>query len=80
MIQSAAKTGAVVTAENGSIINGLGSAVAECLCEKCPVVMRRVGVRDHFGEVGFTDYLQEKYGLKAADIVKAAKAAVSQKK
>ncbi|MBA4700363.1 MAG: transketolase family protein [Ruminococcus sp.] len=72
VIQSARKTGAVITAENGSIINGLGAAVAECLGENCPTVMKRVGVRDHFGEVGFTDYLQEKYGLKAKNIAEAA--------
>ncbi|SCP97953.1 transketolase family protein [Anaerobium acetethylicum] len=73
IIKSAKKTGAVVTAENGSIINGLGSAVAECISENCPTIMERVGVKDHFGEVGLTEYLKEKYGLKASDIVKAAK-------
>ncbi len=79
VIRSAKKTGAVVTAENGSIINGLGSAVAECLGESCPTVMRRVGVKDRFGEVGFTDYLKEKLGLTAAHIVRAAKESIAQK-
>lgn len=80
VIQSARKTGAVITAENGSIINGLGAAIAECLGENLPTLMKRVGVRDHFGEVGFTDYLQEKYGLKAKDIVEAAREVTRAKK
>lgn len=80
VIQSARKTGAVITAENGSIINGLGAAVAECLGENCPTIMKRVGVRDHFGEVGFTDYLQEKYGLKAKNIAEAAREVTGLKK
>lgn len=79
VIASAKKTGAVVTAENGSIINGLGGAVAECLGENCPTIMERVGVMDHFGEVGSTDYLQEKYGLKAINIVRAARNVVYKK-
>lgn len=69
---SAMKTGAVVTAENASVIGGLGSAAAECLGENCPVPLRRIGVRDCFGEVGLTDYLKEKFGLTAKEIVRAA--------
>ena len=72
VLASAAKTGAVVTAENHSILNALGSAVAEVLAEDCPAPLTRVGVKDHFGEVGLTPFLQEKYGLTARDIVKAA--------
>lgn len=72
ILESAKKTGALVTAENGSIINGLGSAVAELLGENLPTPMQRVGVKDHFGEVGSTEFLKEKYGLKAKDIVNAA--------
>ena len=72
ILESARKTGALVTAENGSIINGLGSAVAELLGENLPTPMQRVGVKDHFGEVGSTEFLKEKYGLKAKDIVNAA--------
>ena len=52
VVKSAAKTGKVVTAEEHSIIGGLGSAVAECLSEKCPTRMYRIGVRDVFGESG----------------------------
>lgn len=79
VLASAKKTGAVVTAENGSILNGLGGAVCECLCEKFPVPVKRVGVKDHFGEVGKTEFLQEKYGLTDKDIVAAAKAAIAMK-
>lgn len=73
LLEEASISGAVVTAENHSIINGLGSAVAECLSENCPVPMRRVGVKDHFGEVGMQDFLAEKYGLTAKHIVNACK-------
>ena len=73
IIESAKKTKAVVVAENHSVVGGLGSAVAECLIEKCPVPMKRVGVEDHFGEVGLTEFLKEKYGLTKNDIASAAK-------
>ena len=59
--KAAEETGAIVTAENHNIINGLGSAVAEALVESKPVPMERVGVKDHFGEVGSTEYLKEKF-------------------
>jgi transketolase len=71
IIFEAKKTGAIVTAENHNVINGLGSAVAEVLVENCPVVMERVGTLDHFGEVGKKDFLMEKFGLKAHNIVDA---------
>ncbi|MGE4276523.1 MAG: transketolase family protein [Lawsonibacter sp.] len=79
ILASTAKTGCVVTAENHSILNGLGSAVAECLSENLPRPLQRVGVTDHFGEVGLTEFLKEKYGLKAKDIAKAARQAVARK-
>ncbi|HBE08492.1 MAG: transketolase family protein [Lachnospiraceae bacterium] len=79
VLESAKKTGAVVVAENHSIIGGLGSAVAETLIENHPVPMKRVGVTDHFGEVGKTDYLMDKYGLLARDIIAAAKSAIAMK-
>lgn len=78
--KSAKKTGAVVTAENHSVIGGLGSAVSEALSESYPVPVRRVGINDHFGEVGLTDFLMEKYGLTAAHIVEEAKMAIAMKK
>ncbi len=79
VLASAAKTGAVVTAENGSVLNGLGGAVCETLSEYRPVPVKRVGVKDHFGEVGLTPFLQEKYGLTDKEIVAAAKAAIAMK-
>lgn len=80
IINAVKETGAAVTVENSSIINGLGSAIAEILVENCLVPMERVGIRDVFGEVGMIDYLFERYNLMPIDIVKAAKKAVSRKK
>lgn len=68
----ATKTGRIVTCENHSIHNGLGSAVAEVLVETCPVPMRRVGVKERYGQVGTQDFLQQEYGLTAEHIVAAA--------
>jgi len=77
---SARRTGAVVTAENHSVLNALGSAVAEVLAEDCPVPLTRIGIQDHFGEVGLTPFLQEKYGLTAGDIVRAAHNSMEKRK
>lgn len=76
---AAIKTGAIVTAEEHSIIGGLGSAVAEVLCEVAPVPLERVGVKDVFGQSGKVAPLMEKYGLTAKDIVAAAKKAIARK-
>jgi len=76
----AKKTGAVVTAEDHSIIGGLGGAVAETLAEKRPTPMERVGVRDVFAESGKPAELFHKYGLGTASIVKHAEKAVARKK
>jgi len=70
IINCAKETGAIVTAENHNIINGLGSAVAEVLVENIPIPMERIGVKDLFGEVGPVDYLKERFELTANDIVK----------
>ncbi len=72
IVSYAGKTGAVITAENHNIIGGLGSAVTEVLSEHCPTPLKRIGVRDQFGQVGTVDYLQDYYGLTAADIFQAA--------
>ena len=80
VLKSAMKTGAVVTAENHSILNGLGGATAEFLSSTYPVPIQRVGVKDTFGEVGLTDFLKEKYGLTDKEIVLAAEKAVSMKR
>nr|WP_129952324.1 transketolase family protein [Rahnella sp. RFA10(1/100)] len=73
IIQYAAKTGKIVTSENHSIHNGLGSAVAEVLVENQPVPMRRVGVKERYGQVGTQEFLQQEYGLTAEHILEAAK-------
>jgi len=79
IIKAAAETGAIVTCEEHSIIGGLGSAVAEVLVENYPVPMERVGILDVFGESGTPDELLRKYRLTVADIVQAAKRAISRK-
>lgn len=73
IVKVAKACGKVVTAEEHSIIGGLGSAVAEVLAEQCPTKMERVGVKDQFGCSGSPALLLEKYGLTPQDIVKAAK-------
>ena len=78
--KSAAKTGAVVTAEEHSIIGGLGSAVAEAICESGkPVPVVRLGVNDKFGKSGPAVELLHIYGLDAQNIVEKAKQAISMK-
>ena len=72
IIKAARETGKIVTAEEHSVIGGLGSAVAETVVKKCPVKMAMVGQQDTFGESGKPDELREKYGMTAADIVRAA--------
>lgn len=79
IIAAAAQTGAVVTAENHNIINGLGSAVCEVLCQNQPAPLEMVGVHDEFGEVGPVDYLADRFGLTAPYIVEAAKKAIARK-
>lgn len=80
IIKCAKETGAVVTAEEHSIVGGLGGAVAEVLGENFPVPMARVGVKDTFGESGLPNELLEKYGLTPEDIVKAARSVAERKK
>lgn len=79
LIASVSKTGCCVTAEEHSIIGGLGSAVAEALCDSTCVPLERVGTKDTFGESGKPADLMVKYGLTADDIVAAAKKSVSRK-
>ncbi|MHC1760057.1 MAG: transketolase family protein [Negativicutes bacterium] len=79
IISAARETGAIVTAENHNIINGLGSAVAEVLVEEALAPMERVGVQDLFGEVGSEDYLRDRFGLSATDIVAKVRKVMSRK-
>ena len=71
VLSAARETGAIVTVEDASIIGGLGGAVAELISEKCPVPMRRVGVKDQFGESGTSEEIKECYGLTSPFIKKA---------
>lgn len=73
IVNSARKTGVVVTAEEHNIIGGLGSAVCEALSENHPVPVIRVGVKDKFGESGKPEQLLKAYGLTAEEIVKSVK-------
>ena len=73
VVASALKTGKVVTVEEHSVIGGLGSAVAETLCEKAPTKMLRIGVNDCFGESGPAVELLHKYELDAEGIYKKVK-------
>ena len=73
IIKAAKETGAIVTAEEHSVIGGLGSAVAEVTAAEAPVKMRFVGQHDVFGESGKPEELKQKYGMTAADIVKAVR-------
>ena len=74
IVKAAQECGKIVTAEEHSVIGGLGSAVAEVVTQKAPVKMAYVGQKDTFGESGKPDQLKEKYGMTAADIVAAVKA------
>lgn len=71
IVQTAKKTGRVVTVEEHSIIGGLGSAVAEVLAEYQPTPLRRVGTQDRFGVSGKMDELLDFFGLRAANVIKA---------
>lgn len=76
ILKAARETECIVTAEDHSIIGGLGSAVAEVVSETYPIKMARVGVRDRFGKSGEPAELMKKYGLTSGDIVNAVKTLV----
>ncbi|MCL2445830.1 MAG: transketolase family protein [Oscillospiraceae bacterium] len=79
LVKAAQETGAIVTAEEHSVIGGLGSAVTEALAEACPVPVLRVGVEDTFGESGPAKDLLKLYGLSAENIVCKVKKAIALK-
>lgn len=79
VVEAARSSGAIVTAEEHSVIGGLGSAVAEVLGEECPVPLRRIGVKDQFGTSGSPEELLIHYGLSAQDIVRAVEEVVQLK-
>jgi len=78
--QAAEETGALVTAEEHSVLGGLGAAVTEALAERCPVPVVRVGLQDRFAETGPYDELLERYGLGVPAITSAVERALSLKK
>ena len=80
IVKAAKECGAIVTAEEHTVIGGLGSAVCEAVSEICPVPVCRVGVEDEFGRSGQVPELLEIYGLTAANIAKKAKAAIAGKR
>ena len=69
VLQYAARTKKIVTAENHQVAGGLGSAVAELLSRERPTPIAMVGIQDEFGEVGSQEWLQERFKLTAAEIV-----------
>ena len=79
IIEAAKTTGAIVTAENHNVINGLGSAVAEVLAENCCCPMERIGAKDRFGEVGDLNYLKQAMGMTPEDIAAAVKRVIARK-
>ena len=80
VIKAARETGAIVTAEEHSVIGGLGSAVSEVLAEEYPVPVVKLGVYDVFGHSGPAPKLLDEFGLRAVNIVEKAKKAISMKK
>ena len=80
LVDAAKKSGAIVTAEEHTVIGGLGAAVCEALAESCPVPVLRVGVEDQYGRSGKVPELLELYGLTAENIAAKARLAVSLKK
>jgi transketolase len=79
VLKAARETGAVVTAEEHSVVGGLGGAVCEVLCEGFPVPVERVGLRDVFGQSGTAEELLVHYGLTPADLVEAAERVLKKK-
>lgn len=79
VVAAARQTGALVTAEEHSVIGGLGSSVAEVTAQKCPVPLEMVGVRDTFGESGKPAELLRKYGLTEDELVAAVRRVIKRK-
>lgn len=80
VLKAARETGAIVTAEEHSVIGGLGGAVSELVCEEHPVPVVKLGVYDVFGHSGPADKLLDEFGLRAVNIVEKAKQALALKK
>ena len=79
ILLAARETGALVTAEEHSVIGGLGTAICETLAEGYPVPVERVGLRDVFGQSGSAEALLQYYGLTASHLVEAAERVLQRK-
>lgn len=79
VLKAARETGAIVTAEEHSVVGGLGGAVCEALAEGYPVPVERVGLRDVFGQSGTAEELLAHYGLTPAHLVEAAERVLQRK-
>ena len=73
VIAAAKKCGKIITCEEHSVIGGLGEAVSSCLAEKCPTLVKRIGVNDEFGHSGPAGALLKQFGLSCEHIVEVAK-------
>lgn len=80
IIESARKTGLIITVENHSIINGLGSTVCEVVSENAPIPVKRIGVNDEFGQSGKWNYLLDYYGLSAEKLADSFKKEIDKHK
>ncbi len=78
--QAARETGAIVTVEEHSVIGGLGGAVCETVCERCPVPVVRVGVPDRFGESGVYSEILQRAGIFSENVVEFARRAMAAKR
>ena len=79
IIESAKKTGAIVTVEEHSVIGGLGSAVSDVVSENYPVLVKKIGINDVFGQSGKPKQLMEEYGLTVENIINKVKEAIKAK-
>jgi transketolase len=77
---SVTRTGCAVSAENGTVLGGFGSAVAEAIVETRPVPLRRIGYQDEWAHSGTIRQVFERYGLRAVDIVAAAQQVLAAKR
>ena len=79
ILNSLRKTKACVVLENHNLVGGLYSAVSELLCEKLPMKVEKIGIKDRFGEVGKMPYLKEVMGMTTEDIISAIRRVISNK-